>query len=117
MELPDHASTTANIALMHQVVTAQLERGAPGHARIPRPAARSAWRRQEAVPPEGTGRACQGSVRAPQFAGGGTRARPDAAHGAQRTPKKMSNVRPRCPLRLPAPAACINVAPRWSRGG
>ena len=38
---------------------------------------------------KGTGRARQGSIRAPQFAGGGTVHGPQPRNYAQRTPKKM----------------------------
>jgi large subunit ribosomal protein L4 len=78
----------ANIPLIHQVVTAQLAAGRQGtHATKGRGDVRGGgakpWRQK------GTGRARQGSKRAPQFVGGGTVHGPQPRNYAKRTPKKM----------------------------
>ena len=77
----------ANIPLIHQVVTAQLAAARQGtHATKTRGEVRGGGAKPYRQ--KGTGRARQGSKRAPQCVGGGT------VHGqprnyAQRTPKKM----------------------------
>ena len=79
---------TANISLMHQVVVAQLAAARQGtHATKTRGAVSGGG-----VKPyrqKGTGRARQGSIRAPQFTGGGTVHGPQPRDYSQRTPKKM----------------------------
>jgi large subunit ribosomal protein L4 len=73
---------------MHQVVVAQLAAARQGtHATKTRGAVSGWWR--EALPQKGTGRARQGSIRAPQFTGGGTVHGPQPRDYSQRTPKKM----------------------------
>ena len=77
-----------NIALMHQVVTAQLAAARQGtHATKTRGMVRGGGRKPYRQ--KGTGRARQGSTRAPQFAGGGTVHGPQPRDYTQRTPKKM----------------------------
>ena len=80
--------TTANVSLMHQVVVAQLAAARQGtHATKTRGQVSSGG-----VKPyrqKGTGRARQGSIRAPQFTGGGTVHGPQPRSYDQRTPKKM----------------------------
>ncbi len=89
VELPDHVfDTTANIALMHQVVTAQLNAARQGtHDTKGRGEVRGGGRKPYRQ--KGTGRARQGSVRAPQFNGGGIVHGPTPRDYAQKTPKKM----------------------------
>ena len=88
-ELPaEFFDVPANIPLIHQVVTAQLAAARRGtHATKTRGEVRGGgakpWRQK------GTGRARQGSRRAPQFIGGGTVHGPHPRNYAQRTPKKM----------------------------
>ena len=60
----------------------------PGHARDQDPR-RGPRRWPQALPQKGTGRARQGSTRAPQFAGGGIVHGPQPRSYVQRTPKKM----------------------------
>ncbi len=77
-----------NVPLIHQVVVAQLAAARQGtHATKTRGEVRGGgikpWRQK------GTGRARQGSRRAPQWAGGGTVFGPQPRSYAQRTPKKM----------------------------
>nr|WP_275586473.1 50S ribosomal protein L4 [Geodermatophilus normandii] len=84
----DLFDTTANVSLLHQVVVAQLAAARQGtHATKTRGAVRGGG-----VKPyrqKGTGRARQGSIRAPQFTGGGTVHGPQPRDYSQRTPKKM----------------------------
>jgi large subunit ribosomal protein L4 len=79
---------SANVSLMHQVVVAQLAAARQGtHATKTRGAVSGGG-----VKPyrqKGTGRARQGSIRAPQFTGGGTVHGPQPRDYSQRTPKKM----------------------------
>jgi large subunit ribosomal protein L4 len=78
----------ANVSLMHQVVVAQLAAARQGtHATKTR-----AMVSGGGVKPyrqKGTGRARQGSIRAPQFTGGGTVHGPQPRDYTQKTPKKM----------------------------
>jgi len=77
-----------NIPLMHQVVVAQLAAARQGtHSTKTRGEVRGGgikpWRQK------GTGRARQGSRRAPQWVGGGVVHGPKPRDYSQRTPKKM----------------------------
>ncbi|UXA18930.1 50S ribosomal protein L4 [Mycobacterium sp. SMC-4] len=77
-----------NIALMHQVVTAQLAAARQGtHSTKTRGEVRGGGKKPYRQ--KGTGRARQGSTRAPQFAGGGTVHGPKPRDYSERTPKKM----------------------------
>jgi large subunit ribosomal protein L4 len=77
-----------NIALMHQVVTAQLAAKRQGtHATKTRAMVSGGGKKPYRQ--KGTGRARQGSTRAPQFTGGGTVHGPQPRDYSQRTPKKM----------------------------
>ena len=78
----------ANIPLIHQVVTAQLAAARQGtHATKSRGEVRGGGAKPYRQ--KGTGRARQGSKRAPQYVGGGTVHGPQPRNYAQRTPKKM----------------------------
>lgn len=78
----------ANIALMHQVVTAQRAAARQGtHSTKTRGEVRGGGRKPYRQ--KGTGRARQGSTRAPQFTGGGVVHGPKPRDYSQRTPKKM----------------------------
>jgi large subunit ribosomal protein L4 len=77
-----------NIPLMHQVVVAQQAAARQGtHATKTRGNVRGGGRKP--YKQKGTGRARQGSTRAPQFAGGGVVHGPKPRDYDQRTPKKM----------------------------
>lgn len=77
-----------NIALMHQVVIAQLAAKRQGtHATKTR--AQVSGGGKKPYRQKGTGRARQGSTRAPQFTGGGVVHGPQPRDYSQRTPKKM----------------------------
>ncbi|GAH46735.1 unnamed protein product [marine sediment metagenome] len=77
-----------NIALMHQVVTAQLAAKRQGtHATKTRAMVSGGGKKPYRQ--KGTGRARSGSTRAPQYKGGGTVHGPQPRDYSQRTPKKM----------------------------
>ncbi len=77
-----------NIPLMHQVVVAQQAAARQGtHATKSRGEVRGGGRKP--YKQKGTGRARQGSIRAPQFTGGGVVHGPQPRDYDQRTPKKM----------------------------
>jgi large subunit ribosomal protein L4 len=86
-----------NVPLIHQVVVAQLAAARQGTASTK---TRGEVRGGGAKPyrQKGTGRARQGSTRAPQFAGGGTVHGPKPRAYDQRTPKKMKVAALRCAL-------------------
>ncbi len=77
-----------NMAVMHQVVTAQLAAARAGthstktRAEV-RGGGRKPWRQK------GLGRARHGSIRSPQWSGGGVAHGPKPRDYSQRTPKKM----------------------------
>jgi large subunit ribosomal protein L4 len=88
-ELPaEWFDVTANIPLIHQVVVAQLAAARQGTSSTKTRAEVSGGgtkpHRQK-----GTGRARQGSIRAPQYVGGGVVHGPTPRSYVQRTPKKM----------------------------
>jgi large subunit ribosomal protein L4 len=89
VELPDEIfGIEPNTAVMHQVVTAQLAAKRKGtHSTKTRAEVRGGgakpWRQK------GTGRARQGSIRSPQWRGGGVAHGPKPRDYSQRTPKKM----------------------------
>ena len=77
-----------NLPLMHQVVVAQLAAARQGtHATKTRGNVAGGGRKP--FRQKGTGRARQGSIRAPHYTGGGTVHGPQPRNYAQRTPKKM----------------------------
>src|SRR6188508_1366089 len=77
-----------NIPLIHQVVVAQQAAARQGtHATKTRGDVRGGGRKP--YKQKGTGRARQGSIRAPQFTGGGIVHGPQPRSYDQRTPKKM----------------------------
>ena len=89
IELPAAVfDVTVNVPLIHQVVVSQLAaarqgtRDTKGRGEV-RGGGRKPYRQK------GTGRARQGSIRAPQFAGGGVVHGPTPRSYRQRTPKKM----------------------------
>ena len=89
VELPaDVFDVQANIALMHQVVVAQLAAARQGTHKT-KTRGEVAGGGKKPYKQKGTGRARQGSIRAPQFAGGGVVHGPVPRDYSQRTPKKM----------------------------
>ncbi len=89
VDLPAHVfDVTANVPLMHQVVTAQLAAARQGtHSTLTRGEVRGGGRKPYRQ--KGTGRARQGSTRSPQFVGGGISHGPTPRDYTQKTPKKM----------------------------
>jgi large subunit ribosomal protein L4 len=89
VELPaEFFGAKVNIPLIHQVVVAQEAAARQGtHATKTRGAVRGGGKKPYRQ--KGTGRARQGSLRAPQYAGGGTVHGPVPRSYVQRTPKKM----------------------------
>lgn len=78
----------ASVALMHQVVNAQLASARQGtHSTKTRGEVRGGGRKP--FRQKGTGRARQGSIRAPHYTGGGVVHGPKPRDYSQRTPKKM----------------------------
>jgi large subunit ribosomal protein L4 len=77
-----------NVPLIHQVVVAQLAAARQGTHDTKTRAEVSGGGRKP-YKQKGTGRARQGSIRAPQFAGGGVVHGPTPRDYSQRTPKKM----------------------------
>lgn len=80
-----------NIPVMHQVVTAQMAGARSGSASTKtraevRGGGRKPWRQK------GLGRARHGSIRSPQWTGGGVAFGPKPRDYSQRTPKKMKKL-------------------------
>jgi large subunit ribosomal protein L4 len=109
VELPDHVfDVTANVPLMHQVVVAQQAAARQGtHDTKTRGEVRGGGKKPYRQ--KGTGRARQGSTRAPQFAGGGTVHGPTPRDYAQKTPKKMKAAALRGALSDRARAGLVHV--------
>jgi len=89
VELPEKIfAAQVNIPLMHQVVVAQRAAARQGtHATKTRGMVRGGGKKPYRQ--KGTGRARQGSTRAPQFTGGGVVHGPQPRSYVQKTPKKM----------------------------
>ncbi|SDN77588.1 50S ribosomal protein L4 [Lentzea jiangxiensis] len=89
VELPSAVfDAQANVALLHQVVVAQQAAARQGtHSTKTRGEVSGGGKKPYRQ--KGTGRARQGSTRAPQFAGGGVVHGPQPRDYSQRTPKKM----------------------------
>ena len=89
VELPAEIfDVQVNVPLIHQVVVAQLAAARQGTASTKTRAEVSGGGRKP-YKQKGTGRARQGSIRAPQFTGGGVVHGPTPRDYSQRTPKKM----------------------------
>jgi large subunit ribosomal protein L4 len=89
VELPEEIfAAKVNVPLIHQVVVAQQAAARQGtHAAKTRGQVRGGGKKPYRQ--KGTGRARQGSLRAPQYAGGGVVHGPVPRSYVQRTPKKM----------------------------
>jgi len=113
VDLPeDLFGVIPNIGLMHQVVTAQLaHRRAGTHSTKTRAEVRGGgakpWRQK------GTGRARHGSIRSPQWRGGGIAHGPKPRDYTQKTPKKMVRAALRCALSDRAAEDRIKVVDSW----
>jgi large subunit ribosomal protein L4 len=89
IELPDEIfAAKVNVPLIHQVVVAQQAAARQGtHATKTRGQVRGGGKKPYRQ--KGTGRARQGSLRAPHYTGGGVSHGPVPRSSVQRTPKKM----------------------------
>jgi large subunit ribosomal protein L4 len=102
-----------NLAVMHQVVTAQLAAARAGthstktRAEVAGGGAKP-WRQK------GTGRARQGSIRAPQWRGGGIAHGPKPRSYKQRTPKKMVRLALVSALSDRAASERVKVVDAWT---
>lgn len=85
---PEIFEVQVNIPLIHQVVVGQLAAARQGTAST-KTRAEVAGGGRKPYRQKGTGRARQGSIRAPQFVGGGVVHGPQPRSYEQRTPKKM----------------------------
>ncbi|MGZ4718288.1 MAG: 50S ribosomal protein L4, partial [Acidimicrobiales bacterium] len=101
-----------NLPVLHQVVTAQL---AARRAGTQSTKTRAEVRGGGAKPwkQKGTGRARQGSIRAPQWKGGGVALGPKPRSYAQRTPKKMIKLALRSALSDRAAEGKVVVVDQW----
>ncbi len=101
-----------NVFVMHQVVTAQLAAARSGtqstltRAEV-RGGGKKPWRQK------GSGRARQGSTRAPHWRGGGVALGPKPRDYRQRTPKKMVQAALRSALSDRAAEGKVAVVDRW----
>src|SRR3712207_4408312 len=104
-----------NVPLIHQVVVAQLAAARQGtHDTKTRGEVRGGGKKP--YKQKGTGRARQGSTRAPQFAGGGTVHGPTPRDYSQRTPKKMKAAALRGALSDRARAGRVHVVTGFAPG-
>ena len=104
-----------NIPLIHQVVVAQLAAARQGtHSTKTRGEVSGGGKKP--YKQKGTGRARQGSTRAPQFAGGGVVHGPQPRDYSQRTPKKMKAAALRGALSDRARAGRVHVVTGFAPG-
>jgi large subunit ribosomal protein L4 len=114
VDVPDELfGIVPNTAVMHQVVTAQLAAARSGtHSTKTRAEVRGGgakpWRQK------GTGRARQGSIRAPHWRGGGVAHGPKPRDYRQRTPKKMIRLALRSALSDRAAESRVLVIDDWA---
>lgn len=109
---PDLFEAEPNVAVMHQVVTAQLAAARSGtHSTLTRAEVAGGgakpWRQK------GSGRARQGSTRAPHWRGGGVAMGPKPRSYRQRTPKKMVQLALRGALSDRARSGRVVVVEDW----
>jgi large subunit ribosomal protein L4 len=116
VELPaEFFGAKVNIPLIHQVVVGQEAAARQGtHATKTRGAVRGGGRKPYRQ--KGTGRARQGSLRAPQYAGGGTVHGPVPRSYVQRTPKKMKAAALRGALSDRSSHGRVSVVSRFVEG-
>jgi large subunit ribosomal protein L4 len=115
-ELPgDVFDAQTNVPLIHQVVVAQLAAARQGtHSTKNRGEVSGGGRKP--YKQKGTGRARQGSTRAPQFTGGGVVHGPSPRDYSQRTPKKMKAAALRGALSDRARAGRVHVVTGFAPG-
>jgi large subunit ribosomal protein L4 len=116
VELPgDIFDVQSNVPLMHQVVVAQLAAARQGTHKVKTRGEVSGGGKKP-YRQKGTGRARQGSTRAPQFAGGGVVHGPTPRDYSQRTPKKMKAAALRGALSDRARAGRVHVVAAFGDG-
>jgi large subunit ribosomal protein L4 len=109
----EYFGSLINVPLLHQVVTAQLAAKRSGtHSTKTR--AEVAGGGAKPYRQKGTGRARQGTTRAPQFAGGGVAFGPKPRDYHQSTPRKMVRQALRAALSDRALEGRICLVDRWS---
>jgi large subunit ribosomal protein L4 len=101
-----------NIPVMHQVVTAQLAAARSG-TQSTKTRAEVSGGGKKPFKQKGTGRARQGSTRAPHWVGGGVALGPKPRSYKQRTPKKMVQLALRSALSDRASAERVAVVDEW----
>ena len=101
-----------NVPVMHQVVTAQLAAARAG-TQSTKTRAEVAGGGKKPFRQKGTGRARQGSERAPHFAGGGVALGPKPRSYRQRTPRKMVQLALRSALSDRASEGKVSVVSSW----
>ena len=101
-----------NVAVMHQVVTAQLAARRAG-TQSTRTRAEVAGGGVKPFKQKGTGRARAGSIRSPLWRGGGVALGPKPRSYAQRTPKKMKRLALRSALSDRAAEDKVVVVQAW----
>ncbi|MFZ4517180.1 MAG: 50S ribosomal protein L4 [Microthrixaceae bacterium] len=104
-----------NVPVMHQVVTAQLAARRAG-TQSTKTRAEVAGGGAKPFKQKGTGRARQGSIRAPQWRGGGVALGPKPRSYEQRTPKKMKRLALRSALSDRAAEDKVVVVSDWDFG-
>ncbi len=109
---PEWFAIQPNVPVMHQVVTAQLAAARAG-TQSTKTRAEVAGGGKKPFRQKGTGRARQGSTRAPHWAGGGVALGPKPRSYAQRTPKKMISLALRSALSDRAALGKVAVIDRW----
>ena len=114
VELPDDFfGIVPNIAVMHQVVTAQLAHRRAG-TQSTKGRAEVSGGGKKPFSQKGTGNARQGSIRAPHFAGGAVTLGPTPRKYGQRTPKKMVQLALRSALSDRTKDGKVVVVDAWS---
>jgi large subunit ribosomal protein L4 len=101
-----------NVPVMHQVVTAQLAAKRSG-TQSTKTRAEVAGGGAKPFKQKGTGRARQGSIRAPHWRGGGVALGPKPRSYAQKTPKKMVALALRSALSDRASEGKVVVVDEW----
>src|SRR5579871_3197927 len=102
-----------NVPVLHQVVTAQLAAARRG-TQSTRTRAEVSGGGSKPFRQKGTGRARQGSTRAPHWSGGGVALGPKPRQYKQRTPKKMIRLALHSALSDRAAEGRVAVIDRWA---
>ncbi len=112
---PEVFGIVPNAAVLHQVITAQLAAARAG-TQSTRTRAEVAGGGAKPFRQKGTGRSRQGSIRSPQWVGGGIAFGPKPRSYRQRTPKKMIRLALRSALSDRAELGRVVVVDAWGFG-